>query len=189
MMTRFHLLPVAFAAALVFCCASAHAEVQKIMNLCDGKLCPFFKLVITPPRGWVIEKDATNKNKVQILVPEGKNFSNAEPLIYVKVSWHKDKQQSLAEFARISNEHWQASASDAKISELAPVERANGKPAFLRFAYETPSKTQQAFEIVSFGLDSDNDGNEFVLMVGMTGSSKAPLDRANKDYVSLLAAH
>jgi hypothetical protein len=42
---------------------------------------------------------------------------------------------------------------------------------------------------VSFGLDSDNDGNEFFLMVGMTGSSKAALDGANKDYVSLLAAH
>jgi hypothetical protein len=118
MMARFHLLPAAFAAALVFCCASAHAEVQKIMNLCDGKLCPFFKLVITPPHGWVIEKDATNKNKVQILVPEGKNFGNAEPLIYVKVSWHKDKQESLADFARISNEHWQAGASDARIRSL-----------------------------------------------------------------------
>ena len=188
-MTRLHLLPAAFAAAVVLSSTSGHAEVQKIMNLCDGKLCPFFKLVLTPPRGWVIEKEATNKNKVQMLVPEGKNFRNAEPLIYVKVSWHRDKQQSLADFARISNEHWQAGAGDARISELAPVERANGKPAFLRFAYETPSKAQQAFEIVSFGLDSDNDGNEFVLMVGMTGSSKAPLDRANKDYVSLLAAH
>jgi hypothetical protein len=88
------------------------------------------------------------------------------------VAWHPEKQQSLADYARVSNERWRAAVRDAKISKLPVVERANGKPAFLRFAYENPSKAQQAYEVGAFGLDSDKDGNEFVLQVVMTGRAK-----------------
>ncbi len=41
----------------------------------------------------------------------------------------------------------------------------------------------------AFGLDSDKDGNEFVLDVVMSGSSKQALDRAEKDYVAFLKAN
>jgi hypothetical protein len=41
----------------------------------------------------------------------------------------------------------------------------------------------------AFGLDSDKDGNEFVLDVVMTGNSKKTLDRAEKDYVAFLKAN
>lgn len=100
-----------------------------------------------------------------------------------------DKQQSLADFARVSHERWLASVKDARISKLAAVERANAKPGFLRFAFENPSKTQQAYELGAFGLDSDNDGNEFVLDVVLTGGAKAALGRVEKDYVAFLKAN
>jgi hypothetical protein len=184
------LLQVACISSLVICFGGAHAEVEKTLYRCGAnKLCPFLKLTFTPPDGWVIDKEATDSNKIQIMVPKGTHFSNAQPLIYVKVSWHKDKQESLAELVRVSNEHWQTSSRDTKISERPVVERTNGKPAFLSFFYENPGKTQQAYEVVSFGLDSDNDNNEFVVMVSMTANSKKAIERADKDYVAFLAAH
>ncbi len=159
------------------------------MNTCDGKLCPFYQLVLTPPDGWVIDKDAAKKNKVQIMVPKGKTFANAPALIYVQVFYHADKQQSLANFAGVSNGRWRAAVKDAKVSELPTIGRANGKPGYLRFAFENPSKTQQAYEVGAFGIDSDKDGNEFVLDVVMTGAEKAALDRAEKDYIAFLKMH
>jgi hypothetical protein len=181
-------LPVTlFAAALIFCSAAARAEVEKFLNPCSGQqLCPSFRLLLTPPDGWVLDQQATKENNVQIIVPKGKNFATAEPLMYVQVFYHKDKQQSLADFARVSNERWLAASGNAKITDLPAVARANGKPGFLRFAYENPNKAQQAYEVGAFGIDSDKDGNEFVLDIVMTGSTKKALDRAENDYVGFL---
>jgi hypothetical protein len=48
---------------------------------------------------------------------------------------------------------------------------------------------QQAYEVGAFGIDADNDGNEFVLDVVMTGRYRKELDRADRDYVAFLKAH
>ena len=184
-----HLRRIAVALGAVLFAASAQAEVQKFMNTCDGKLCPYYQLVLTPPDGWVIDQIATNKNKVQIMVPKGKTYGNAPALIYVQVFYHRDKQQTLENFAEVSNGRWRESVKDAKITALPAVARANGKPGFLRFAFENPSKKQQAYEVGAFGVDGDTDGNEFVLDVVMTGGDKAALDRAEKDYIAFLKAH
>jgi hypothetical protein len=188
-MTPLGLPQTALAAALIFGGGSARAEVQKIMSTCGGELCPYFQLVLTPPNGWGIDKEATSRNKVQILVPKGENFGTAPALIYVQVFYHADKQQSLADFARVSNARWLAAVSNAKISELPAVERANGKPSFLRFAFENPSNTQQAYEVGSFGTDTDKDGNEYVLDVVLTGAAKDALVRVDGDYVAFLKAN
>jgi hypothetical protein len=185
-MKHFRLIGM-LAAALI--AGAAQAEVQKFMSTCDGKLCPNYQIVLTPPDGWVVDQEATKKNKVQIMVPKGKDFGNAPALIYVQVFYHRDKQQSLANFAEVSNGRWRANVKDAKVSEFPAVARANGKPGFLRFAFENPSKKQQAYELGAFGIDSDQDGNEFVLDVVMTGADKAALDRAEKDYIAFLKAH
>jgi hypothetical protein len=177
-------------AALIFCSASAHAEVQKFLNPCGGqKLCASYALVLSPPDGFIVDAKATAENKVQIMVPKGQSFASAEPLIYVQVFYQPDKQQTLADFVRASNARWLAANPRAKITELPAVERANGKPAFLRFAFENTGKAQQAYEVGALGVDSDKDGNDFVLDVVMSGSSKAALDRTDAAYTAFLKAH
>jgi hypothetical protein len=175
-------------AGLIFCASPARAEVQKFLHPCGGlQLCASYQLVLTPPDGWIVDEKATADNKVQIMVPKGQSFATAEPLIYVQVFYHAEKQ--LAEFARLSNARWLAANPKSKIAEMPAVERANGKPAFLRFAMENPGKTQQAYEIGALGPDSDKDGNEFVLDVVMSGNSKQAVDRADAIYVAFLKAH
>jgi hypothetical protein len=184
-----HFRPVELALATVLFAGTAQAEVQKFMHQCGSKLCPSFQIVLTPPDGWVIDKAASDENRVQIIVPKGTDFSDAPALIYVQVYYHRDIQQSLSNFAEISNARWKAHVNDAKISAQPAIERANGKPGFLRFAFENPSKKQQAYEFGAFGIDGDKDGNEFVLDVVMTGLDKAALDHAEKDYIAFLKAH
>jgi hypothetical protein len=186
---QIRLIEMAPTAGLLAATGAAQAEVQKFMNSCDGKLCPSYQLVLTPPNGWIIDKDVTAKNKVQIMVPVGKDFFNAPALIYVQVFFRANKEQSLANFASVSNERWKAHVKDAKVTELPALARANGKPGYLRFAFENPSKTKQAYELGAFGIDSDNSGNEFALDVVMTGLDKAAVDRAEKDYIAFLKAH
>jgi hypothetical protein len=179
-------------ATLIFICSTivARAEVQKFLNPCGGqKLCASYALVLTPPDGFIVDAKATAENKVQIMVPKGQSFASAEPLIYVQVFYQPDKQQTLADFARLSNARWLAANPRAKITELPAVERANGKPAFLRFAFENTGKAQQAYEVGALGVDYDKDGNDFVLDVVMSGSSKAALDRADAAYTAFLRAH
>jgi hypothetical protein len=141
------------------------------------------------PDGWVLDAKATAENRVQIMVPKGQSFASAEPLIYVEVIYQPDKQQTLADFARLNNARWLAGNPRAKITELPVVERLSSKPAFLRFAFENPAKAQQAFEIGALGVDSDKDGNDFVLDVVMSANSKAALDRADAAYTAFLKAH
>ena len=144
-MRRPHVIGTVFASALFACAGGAHAEVQKFIADCGGKLCPYYQISLTPPQGWVLDARATWHNKIQMMVPNGTDFGSAPALIYVQVFYHRDKSQTLADFARVSNERWRARVKDAKITELPAVERANGKPGFLRFAFENPSKAQQAY--------------------------------------------
>jgi hypothetical protein len=110
-------------------------------------------------------------------------------LIRVQLFFH-DIRQPLADFARVSNARWLAANPNGKISELPALERTNGKPAFLRFAFENPQKAQQAYEVGAFGPDTDNViGNHFMLDVVMSGNSKAALDRADGAYTAFLKAH
>ena len=136
---------VLLVATLIFICSTivTRAEVQKFLNPCGGqKLCASYALVLTPPDGFIVDAKATAENKVQIMVPKGQSFASAEPLIYVQVFYQPDKQQTLADFAHSSNARWLAANPRAKITELPAVERANGKPAFLRFALENTGKAQ-----------------------------------------------
>jgi hypothetical protein len=182
-------VPLLVGAVLLLCANSARAEVQKFMSPCGvQQLCASYQFVLTPPDGWAIDKQASRQNKIQVMVPNGTSFATADPLIYVEVFYHRDKQQTLADFARVSNARWVAANAKAKISELPPVERSNGKPPFIRFAFDNPDKAQQAYEIGAFGIDSDKDGNEFVLDVVMSGSKEA-LERADAAYMSFLKAH
>ena len=70
--------------ALVLVCAGglfaglittpARATIEKIMNQCDHKMCPFFRASIVIPDGWVEDKDATRYFNSQFLLPKGVDF-------------------------------------------------------------------------------------------------------------------
>lgn len=167
---------------------TARAEVQKSMQICEGKLCPFFTLVLTPPADWDLDKAASEENRVQMLIPRGTNFHDARAVIYIRIS-AKDKNQPLSDFIRVSQERWRQSVTDTKISKLPAVERGNGKAAFEPFRYENPSRPQQPFELVAFGTDTDKDGNDFVLTVVVSGKDQKAIEQAQASYLELLRRH
>lgn len=183
-------LLTAFSTALAFTLAvsSARAEVRKLMKLGPGTLIPHFELALTPPKDWIEEKEASQENGVQILVPRGRHFGSAPALIYVKIS-HRPDKQSLEDFVGNSQKRWREQVTDTKIDKLADVQRTSGQPAFASYRYENPSRPQQRFEAVSFGIDKDNDGNEFFVLVALTGRDKKAIAQGMTPYNAFLKAH
>jgi hypothetical protein len=169
--------------------SAAQAEVKKFLSMCGPqKLCPSYRLVLTPPPDWVEEPEATKQYGMQMLVPRGSTFGDADALLYVKIST-KQKDQDLAAFINTSQSRWKQSVRDTKISRIDDVPRKNGMPAFVSYRYENPSVAQQAFEAVSFAHDKDNEGNSFVLMVALTGAKKEAIDQAMDAYREFLGNH
>ena len=145
--------------------------------------------MLTPPDGWAIDKQASRQNKIQVMVPNGTSFATAEPLIYVEVFYHRDKQQTLAEFARGSNARWVAanakgrSPSSVRSNAAMASRRLFASPSIIRTRRSRPMRSARSASIPT------KTGNEFVLDVVMSGSSKEALERADAAYMSFLKAH
>jgi hypothetical protein len=167
---------------------TAGAEVEKFMQLGDGKLHPYFRLKFTPPKGWAQDADATRENGVAMFVPVGMNFGNAPALMYIRVSYNSDKR-SMEKFIEVAHERWKQEVKDTKIDQLASEKRANGMADFQIYHFVNPSQPQQAYELMAYGEDKDNDGNSFFLMIALSAANQKALDAAEPDYRAGLRAH
>jgi hypothetical protein len=179
------LLSMIFLAALS---VSASAEVEKFMQLGDGELRPYFRLKFTPPQGWMQDAKATQENGLPIYVPKGTTFGDAPALMYIRVSYNSDKR-SMEKFIEVAHERWKNAAKDSKIDKLGGEKRANGKADFQIYHFVNPSKPQQAYEVMAYGEDTDQDGNSYFLMIALTAAAQKAIDAAEADYRAGLRAH
>jgi hypothetical protein len=158
------------------------------MRDCDGKLCAYFKASITVPEGWVEDKEASSALGVQMLLPKGINFEKAPAKIYALVRFNKDKQPVSA-FTRDTYRDWKERSTKAKVAKLADVARTSGKPAFERHQFEAPELDEQGFEQTALAVDSDKDGNAFVVILVLSANTRAAYKASEATYLSLLKAY
>lgn len=163
----------------------AHAEIEKIMHLCDQKLCPSFRASITVPDGWVEDSEATKYFNAQFLLPQGVEFDDAPAKIYVVVRYNRTKQP-IADFIPDAIADWQSRAKDAKIARLDDLSRGDGKPAFERRQFEAKSLKEQGYELQSVTTDGDKDGNAFIVTVVLSANSRKALEAAEPAYLAIL---
>ncbi len=166
----------------------AHAEIEKFMRQCDGKLCPFFRASVTVPDGWEEDAEATRELGVQMLLPKGQDFEKAPAKIYVLVRYNKTKQPASV-IARDTYADWKTRAKTAKITKLDDVPRADGKPAFERHTFEAPKLKEQGFESTALVADGDKDGNAFVVVICLSANSREAYKSAEAAYLSILKAY
>lgn len=183
---------IRFAAGLavagLIAAAPAHAEIEKFMLHCDGKLCPFFRASVTIPEGWVEDAEATRALGAQMMLPKGLDFGKAPAKIYVLVRYNKDKGPVSA-ITRDTYSDWKKRAKNAKVSKLSEVTRANGKPAFERHQFEAPKLEEQGFEMTSLAADTDKDGNAYVVVVCVSANTREAFKSAEAAYLSILKAY
>ena len=146
----------------------AQGEVLKFLRMCpEQKLCPYYELVLEPPKDWIEDKEASKQNGVQMMVPARPQFrQRAGPDVReILIAAGQPKRGGFrarqpGALAPVSARH--------QIEKIADVERTSGQPAFVSYRYENPSQPQQRFETISFALDKDKDGNTFFVMVAPT---------------------
>jgi hypothetical protein len=175
-------------AGLMAVAMPAHAEIEKFMEHCGGKLCPFLRASIAIPDGWEEEAEATHELRVQMLLPKGQEFEAAPAKIYVLVRYLKDKDP-LATVTQTAYRDWQARDKRAKVVKLGDVARANGKPAFVRHQFESPKLKEQGFETASLALDTDKDGNTFVAVICLSSNTREAYKSVEAAYLSILKSY
>lgn len=184
-MQRYRRFGAIFALLGLVAASPAHAEIEKIMHLCDQKLCPSFRASITIPDGWVEDKDATKYFNAQFLLPEGFDFDAAQAKIYVVVKYNRNKQP-IADFVPDAMADWKSRAKDAKITRLKDLPRGDGKPVFERRQFEAKSLKEQGYELQAVTTDRDNDGNEFIVTIMLSANSRRALEAAAPAYAAIL---
>jgi hypothetical protein len=177
-------LVAALAALGLLAAVPASAEIEKFMIHCDGKLCAFFRASVQIPDGWVEDKEATDYFKVVMLLPKGLEFDKAPAKIYAAARYNRDKRP-VGDFVPDAIRDWQSRAKSAKITPLADLPRA-GKPPFIRHAFESPSLSEQGYELSAATTDMDKDGNQFVVTIVLSANSRAALKAAEPAYLSIL---
>jgi hypothetical protein len=184
--------------ALVLVCAGglfaglmatpARATVEKIMNQCHGKLCPFFRASIVIPDGWVEDEDATRYFNSQFLLPKGVEFEKAPAKIYVAIKYNR-KKQPISDFMPDNIAGWRSRAKDAKIVDLDDLSRGDGKPVFVRHQFEAARLHEQGYELQAVTTDGDNDGNEFIVTITLSANSREAQKAAEPAYLAILSKY
>lgn len=187
-MSRLIAFAAAFAMMGVAATAPAHAEIEKFMRQCDGKLCPYFRSSITVPEGWEENAEASRELNVQMLLPKGQKFETAPAKIYVLVRYNRDKQLQPV-IAKDIYRDWKSRARNAQVSKLANAARANGKEAFERHQFEAPKLKEQGFETTALAADGDKDGNAFVVVICLSANTREAYKAAEPAFLSMLKAY
>ena len=176
------------ALAAMFAVTPAKATIEKIMNQCDGKLCPFFRASIVIPDGWVEDKGATRHFNSQFLLPTGVDFDKSAVKIYVAVVYNR-KKQPISDFMPDQLAEWRSRAKGAKITDLDDLPRGDGKPAFVRHQFEAASLHEQGYELSAVTTDGDTDGNEFIVTITLSANSAKALQSASAAYQAILSKY
>jgi hypothetical protein len=166
----------------------AGALIEKIMNQCSGKLCPFFRASIVIPDGWVEDRGATRYFNSQFLLPKGADFEKAAAKIYVAVKYNRNKQ-AISDFMPENIADWHSRAKDARITDLDDLPRGDGKVAFVRHRFEAESLHEQGYELQAVTTDGDNDGNEFLVTITLSANSRKVLQAAEPAYLAILSKY
>ena len=179
---------VASCFALVGYSVGARAEIDKIMHFTDGAMHPEFRLKFSPPAKWTEDIAASKKNGLPIYVPAGTSFGSAPAVMYARVTYNSDRQ-SMDKYVEVAHQRWQAAELDVKIDPLANESRTNGSRPFRVYHFVNPSRPQQAYELMAYGEDKDKDGNNFFVMIGLSGATQDAIDKAEPSFRTALRNH
>ena len=164
-MRRF-IFGMAFVAVSCAAMFPARAEVAKIMHVCDRqeRLCPEFRPRVKAPDGWTRDEVASLKYGASMFVPNGKQFGEAEVIMYAEGRYNKDRT-ALIQWVASSDRDWATSSgNNAKITTLPSV-----NPKVIINRYDNPSLKDQPIEVIAHYADRDKDGNSYIVRLAVSG--------------------
>lgn len=165
---------------------AASAEVRKMMTACPGqKLCAWFQSTVTPPKGWVEDKDAGGRNRVTILLPDKDDLDFNDPMIYVQTAYEPGPA-TLEAIIAANQAQWRKEEPKGSIAPIGSAPRAGGDAPFELFLYQNPDKPKQAFEKIAYGFVTTSNGERYFLTVVDTAANKTAIDASSDDFLAVL---
>jgi hypothetical protein len=165
----------------------APALVEKMMKVCSGQLCPFFRPSFAVPEGWWEDSKTGMRLGVRLFVPLGETFDSASTVIYA-VARQNQEGEDLAAAVAQHHETWRRKVPDVAITRLDDVRRSNGA-AFQQHQFVSPKLTTQPYERVATTVDSDAEGGAFVVRLVLTAKSEDALKAAEESFLALLKSY
>jgi hypothetical protein len=161
------------------------SDLDGILVPCGkNKMCPWVKTKAEPPKGWVEDKEWTERYQA-VLFFLGGDQSDDKPLIYVRTLL---AEPSMGLDAYIKNAQSRWKNDHASAIEPQPDVKRNGKPTFKVFLYKNPSVKNQAFELTAFTGDRDpSHGNRAYFQEAvLVAPNQATLAEARAAFEELL---
>src|SRR5262249_13006019 len=142
------------------------AGVEKMVSECGAGTCDYDSAAIATPAGWTHDEFAERTMHMKVLVRDGQSFAEADVFILATVLPNLDNV-SIGDHVARGQKFMRMQVSDLKIKALPDMARAKGKPAYQVFQYEKPSSSKRRFERIATTMDSDKDGNAFVVGISL----------------------
>jgi hypothetical protein len=164
---------------------AAAAGVEQMLSDCGAGSCPYDSASISAPAGWVHDEFAERTMHMKVLVRDGQSFASTEVFILATVLPNLDNV-SIADHVFRGQKYMRLQVPELKIKALPDIARAKGKAGFLVFQYEKPGSTKRRFERIATTMDTDKDGNAFVVGISLTADSAKALEAAEAAYLEVL---
>jgi hypothetical protein len=165
----------------------APALVEKMMTVCSGQLCPFFRPSFAVPEGWWEDHKTGLRLGVRLLVPVGETFDSAPAVIYATAR-NAQEGEDLAAAVAQHHESWRRKVPEVAINRLGDVGRRDGA-AFQQHEFVSPKLTTQPYERVATATDSDAEGAAFVVRLVLTAKSEAALKATEESFLTILKGY
>ena len=142
-------------------------EIEKVGQTCEKGICLAWWPKLETAKGWHHERGPSLTNGVNIQVPDGFTFSNAETVIYAKAEYKPriPKTSSLDDFIQDDEEDFLKSDPSIAITKVPPLKTKDGK-AFASYTFFP--KGNGNWEQVSYGEEGD-----FYLIFTISSRSRA----------------
>jgi hypothetical protein len=164
---------------------AAAAGVEKMVSDCGKGTCDYDSAAIATPAGWVHDEFAERTMHMKVMVRDGQSFASTDAFILATVLPNLDNV-SISDHVFQGQKYMRLQVPDLKIKALPDIARAKGKPGFLVFQYEKPGSTKRRFERIATTMDTDKDGNAFVVGISLTADSADALQAAEAAYLEVL---
>jgi hypothetical protein len=133
---------------------TALPEIEKVGQVCEKGICLAWWPKLEPAKGWHHERGPSLANGVNVQVPDGFTFSNAETVIYAKAAYKPRIPETTSLEIFISNDKADFLKNDptTAITKVPALKTRDGK------ALETYTffpKAEGNWEEVSYGEEGD----------------------------------
>jgi hypothetical protein len=129
-------------------------EIEKVGQTCEKGICLAWWPKLEAPKGWHQERGPSLENGVNVQVPDGFTFSNAETVIYAKAEYKPriPKTTSLDAFIKDDKDDFLKNDPSTAITKVSPLKTKDGKALE---SYTFFPKDKGNWEQVSYGEEGD----------------------------------